>query len=666
MSSPSPSSSDPGLAALIEEGLSLHRAGRLEDASRRYERVLAVEPGNASALHLSGLVALQSGRAEDARALIERAIEARAGQASYHSNLGNALRALNRNDEARQAYQQALALEPDFVDALSNLGATLRQLGQLEEARAALQRALELRPDSVAVLNNLANVVDSLGDKGQAIDLWRRAVKLAPHHAEAWVNLGCALERSPERDGALAAAEEALDGALKANAKHPQAWLHLGHVRREQGRFEEALSAYRAACEFEPSSEHFNALGVALIDLERLDEARVALEQSREANPRSGTPLANLGTIELKRQRYEEALRLYRQAVEVEPRTHGAHNGIGVVRAIFGEFEQSVAALETELRNYPDHVEARMNRGIVLLTMGHFREGWSEYEYRLRRRAIHQAEGPRWRGEKFDEDALLVFPEQGAGDNIQFIRYLGVVRKRHPKGRIVFPVPDNLRALCGDYLSRLRVETPEGTEVQAHGFQISLMSLPALLGTTLTTIPRDVPYLVPPAASCRAWAERLKDLSGLKVGLCWGGNPDYPMDRERSVPLTLLAPLFELEGVAWVSLQKGRYADEAASLPKGALVDWTADLRDFSDTAALCAGLDLVLSVDTSVAHLAGAMGRPVWLMNRFNTDWRWLVGRSDSPWYPTMRIFRQPVRGEWEPLVREVAAELGGMAKRG
>ena len=664
MPSRSPSNSEPAAEAarLIDEGLALHRAGRLSEAAERYESVLAINAEHPAALHLQGVIALQSGAPQRALELIDRAIAADSGRGAYFNNRGNALRALDRHEDAVAAFRRALEIEPDLVDALNNLGATLRHLGKLEEAGETLEQALVRQPSNPGILNNLANVRDSLGEREEALRLWRRAVSIEPKHAESWRNMGRALQRDGDRDEAL----QCLRAAADADPRNADHWLQLGHVQRESGLLEEAFASYRTSCELSPASENLNALAVAFIDANRLDEAEEALNQARLKDRASGTPVANLGTVALKRGDYERALALYREAIAIDPKTHAGHNGQGVTLAILGEFKAALACFEEELRNYPNDAEARMNRGITLLTLGQFRDAWADYEHRLRRASITKASGPRWQGEALEDKTLLVFPEQGAGDNIQFIRYLNLVRARYPKARIVHPVQESLRRLFAGYLAGLNIEAPEGDEVEIHGYQISLMSLPSLFATTAATIPAQPSYLAVPAQMTEAWSKRLDSARGVKVGLAWGGNYDYAMDRERSVPFARLVPLLDTAGVAWVSLQKGQYAaDAAGEIDAGRIRGDVSEARDFFDTACLISALDLVISVDTSIAHLAGAMGKPVWLLNRANTDWRWLLARSDSPWYPSMTIFRQSRRGNWDDVVAAIARALAERVRK-
>ncbi len=345
-------------------------------------------------------------------------------------------------------------------------------------------------------------------------------------------------------------------------------------------------------------------------------------------------------------------------AANKNPDTPGACNGRGVALASLGRFAEAPPCFNEELRRHPGNAEAHMNLGMTLLALGRFEEAWPHYEYRSQRKGFAAASGPRWQGEDLGHDTLLVYPEQGAGDNIHFLRYLPLLRQRYPEARIAYPSPEALKRLFAHTLAAARIDVyASSDDVHTYGFQTALLSIPGVLETTLASIPADVPYLRVDPAWADKWSPHLEGIRLPKVGLAWAGNPGYSGDRDRSIGFDTIAALFNVPGICFVSLQRPAEGELPARHEK--LRYWMDEVADFADTAALIAQLDLVISVDTSVAHLAGAMGRPVWLLNRINTDWRWLLDREDSPWYPTMRIFRQPSPGDWNEVLRKVADAL-------
>lgn len=636
----------------LDEALAAHRAGRLPEAAALYERLLEKDAANPSVLHLLGVLRVQERKAELGAPLIERAIELRPDAAAYHSNLGNARRALGDNAGAMRAYRHALELDPQLLDALSNLGAALRERGELVEARAVLERAYALQPRHAAVLNNLAATLDGLGQNRDAVALFRCALALDPRFVDAAVNLARALAPSGGIDEAIAWLTLAVGHA----PEHVQAHMQLALALKEAGRAPDAVELLERFLARAPGNAViYTALGMALTDAGRLDEVEPAYRKAHELDPNDANAVANLGVLRVRQGRFAEALEYFERSAAMDPGHAGAHNGVGTALGGMGRYPEAAAAYRRALECDPRNRDAHLNLGLTLLTLGEFEEGWREYEARLEYK-IRSASGPRWRGEELGTLSLLVFPEQGAGDNIHFIRYFALLREEFPQAKLVFPAPDALRPLFKAYLERYRVEAPRSSEVvEVHGFQSALLSVPAVFGTDLDSIPAQVPYLFAPEVLRKVWARRLGQRQGLRVGVCWAGNPSYAGDAARSIALEKLSVIFDVPGVEFFNLQKG--ADLSAA--RGALVDHMEEAVDFAHTAALIEQLDLVISVDTSIAHLAGALAKPVWLLNRVATDWRWLLEREDSPWYPTMRIYRQSGLGEWGDVLERVRADL-------
>jgi hypothetical protein len=367
-----------------------------------------------------------------------------------------------------------------------------------------------------------------------------------------------------------------------------------------------------------------------------------------------------------------EAEGVLRAALEAQPGSPGVLNNLGIALFAQGRLSKAEASYREALGRRPDFADAHNNLGIVLLAAGRFEEGWEEHEWRWKAR--HMAGGargfsaPLWSGEVLGEGGvLLLHAEQGLGDTLQFCRYAPLAAAR---ARVVLEVQAPLARLLSS-LPGVSQVIARGEALPAFDAQAPLLSLPRAFGTTIETVPARVPYLAADPDQAAAWGRRLAALPGLKVGLCWAGEPraGFPelaaIDARRSISLAALAPLAKVAGVSFVSLQKGAPAAQAADPPPPmALFDYTAELADFADTAALVENLDLVISVDTSVAHLAGAMARPVWLLNRFDTCWRWLLDRQDSPWYPTLRLFRQTTPGDWTSVIADLRQALHTLAQ--
>ncbi len=358
----------------------------------------------------------------------------------------------------------------------------------------------------------------------------------------------------------------------------------------------------------------------------------------------------------------EEAITAYHQAIALDSDLAEVHCNLGNALKDQGRLEAATEAYRQAIALAPDLADAHLNLGMALLVQGNFHSGWAEYEWRWRCKDFpspkRDFKQPQWDGGPLEGRTLLLHAEQGAGDALQFLRYLPLVAQRG--GRIIIECHETLAGLLkGQRMDHSVVAMSElGPTFDLH---CPLLTLPHVFATDLASIPQDVPYLQADAAAAKVWNGRLAEHpDSVQVGLVWAGNPKHKNDRNRSVKLASLAPLADIPGVSFISLQKGAAATEAMSPPPGMkLSDWTGELEDFAHTAALIAALDLVITVDTSVAHLAGALGKPVWVFLPFAPDWRWLLGRSDSPWYPTMRLFRQPRPARWDPVITEVRYAL-------
>jgi Flp pilus assembly protein TadD len=503
------------------------------------------------------------------------------------------------------------------IDAHLQHGKRLHGSGRLAEAGQVYQQVLSAAPLHPEALDMMGVLVLQTGQPAQALEWVQRAIAIKAtvpdfhvHHAHALLALGLAAE-------AVNACRTAL-GLKRGNAEAQQA---LGHALTDTGDYEGALKAYQDAARLKPD----------LPDL-----------------------MNNLGTAQHHANRLEEAVRTLTRAHGREPNEPGILINLANSLKDVGRFEEADARLAAAFRLAPGDPRVRYNQALLWLVQGRFTEAWPGWEERFRVGAARNRglTKPVWRGEPLNGRTLLIHAEQGLGDTIQFCRY-----PFPTDGNVVLEVRPELTRLIASRKGAPRI-VAVGEALPQFDLTCALMGLPAIHATTAATIPSEVPYLWAPAAESEAWRARLAALPGRKVGLVWSGNPVYRSDRRRSIPPALLAALATVADISFVSLQKGIPHDARPSLP---MADWTGELNDVADTAALIMGLDLIISVDTMVAHLASSLGRPVWLLNRFDTDWRWMRDREDSPWYPTMRIIRQPVPGAWEPVIAMVADALTG-----
>jgi len=654
--------SDAVIAEAYQEGLSHHHAGRLAEAEACYRRALASNPAHAPALHLLGVVALQVGRHDIAVETIGKAIELQPLVADYHSNLGNALAALGRLGEAEGCFREALRLNPKAPVTQNNLGNVLRDQGRLAEAEASYRSALRLDAAYAAAHNNLGNTLRDLGRLDEAVAVCRTALGLQPDYAEAHNNLGNALNDQ----GETAEAEACFRAALHLKPDYAEGHNNLALVLRDGRRFAEAEACCRAALRIAPTyAEAHNNLGAVLRSLGRLDEALLCQETAIRLKPDFPLAYVDFGNVLQDIGQFEAAEASCRAALRLRLDYPEAQVSLGLALMALGRPAEAEGCYRAALDLKPVFPEARFNLSLLLLLAGRLDEGWREYEGRWEVRADgfiipRGFAQPRWGGEALGDRVLLVHAEQGYGDTLQFCRYLPAVAER---GRVVVEVPRALVRLVSA-LPGVQEVVASGDPLPAFDVYCPMLSLPAVFGTTLETIPAAVPYLAAEPASVAMWRERLAVLPGLRVGLVWAGDARRHLtgpptvDRRRSLMLEQLAPLVGIDGVSFVSLQKGEPAAQAR--PDGLVLhDWTNELGDFADTAGLVEALDLVISVDTAVAHLVGALGKPVWLLNRYDTCWRWLLNRDDSPWYPSLRQFRQTKPGEWGAVLDAVRTAL-------
>ncbi len=523
--------------------------------------------------------------------------------------------------------REVLEARPDHHAALHLLGVVMHRMGRKEAAVELIGKAVAVRPDYAEAHNGLGNVLAEMGRLGEAAAAYRMTVAIKPGYAEAHCNLGTTLSELGELDEAAAALEKAI--ALKPDLA--QAHNNLGIVLQQQEKFADAAASCRRAIAINPKlAEAHNNLGSALKELGRFDEAIAA----------------------------------HQHALDLKPEFAEAHTNLGNALKDQGRLAEAIAAHRKAIALKPAYAEAHFNLGMALLLFGQYEDGWNEYEWRLKTKSFASRRrdfpGPLWDGSDLEGKTILLHTEQGFGDAIQFARYVPIVAARGGRVLLECRRTRTLRNLLAG-IDGVAALLCDGQELPSFDFHCPVLSLPRVLGTSLETIPANVPYLKPDAGKLGAWRARLGgEKKGLKVGLVWAGRPTHKNDHNRSIELGALAPLLMIEGVDFFSLQKGpRATDIEAFGLSERIVDLDPHLTDFTDTAAAVSALDLVISVDTAAAHLAGALGRPVWTLLPFVADWRWMVARGDSPWYPSMRLFRQAKWGEWEPVIEQVREEL-------
>jgi tetratricopeptide (TPR) repeat protein len=531
--------------------------------------------------------------------------------------------------------------------------------GQVELAEACYRKILNVDPLSSEAKQMLRLLQGTTG-AGQVVGepvsaIFGEDAKTRHESAEDLQRLGEAQERA----GDLQAAAKFYQRALSLKPDSAELHCHLARALYQGGALQPAAELYRRALVLDPKKhEIYNDLGLVLTDLGNFAAALEVFRRSLINNPRSAKTIASLGRLFECKGDLISAAEAYRDAIKLEPRLPGAYVDLGFVLYGLGELAEAADCFARLRALEPDSAEATVNLGLIHLLQGDLAVGWAEYESRWKvgvgdERKLLQR---RWKGEPLGGERILLYAEQGLGDTMQFVRYVPLVAERG--GEVVLEVQPALHGLLAGTDGASRV-IRRGETLPEFTWQCPLMSLPLALGTKLETIPAGVPYIVADAVRVDTWRERLQK-NTRRVGLAWAGNPGHPRDRLRSIPLEQLVPLLNVAGTTFYSLQFGSGSEQMKQLrPGGQLVDLGDELQDFANVAAIVANLDLVISIDSAVAHLAGALGTPVWILLNKGCDWRWFLEREDSPWYPTARLFRQSNPGGWQEVVKRIEHEL-------
>ena len=609
----------------IADALVHHRAGRLAQAEVIYRQILQQHADHPDALHLLGVIALQSAQPQVAVELIGRSTQFAPTAASLN-NLGEAFRHLGRLNDAVASYQRSIQLMPQQLDAYSNLALALEAMGRHEECASALQQAAQFAgTDRLDVHDRLGAALLRAGDPFAAAAQHRKVIALAPNFAPAHANLGLALAKTNAHiDEVLAACRQALELAPDAAEAHGAMAVVLDRAARH----EDAITEFQRAAALNPRvPDYYGHRGTILENLGRLDEAIAIFQEGCRNCPRDARLFSNLSSL----------LRKVRQ------------------------YAESARAAETAIQLAPGYSEAHGNRALSLLALGDYERGFEEYEWRWRCENFttlpREFERPMWDGSDPGGRTILVHTEQGFGDTLQFIRYVPMLAAR---GATVYVECHHaLRKLIARVAGVSKV-IPTGLALPDFDLHAPLLSLPRAFGARLDNIPADVPYLTPEPPRVDLWRERLRaKTSGhaFKVGLVWAGNAKP--DAKRTVPAAQLSVLAGVPGVRFFGLQKRDAGTYSPPPPELELIDLDRELTEFNETAAAMVNLDLILTIDTAAAHLAGALGRPTWALIPISPDWRWLLDRADSPWYPTMRLFRQDREDDWTGALARVREEL-------
>jgi tetratricopeptide (TPR) repeat protein len=718
----------PGNAAAHSDlGIALARQKKLNQAEQSFREALRLQPDMSPAYNNLGLTLMWQNRLEEAITSIRRAIELTPTLADAHNNLGLALAARGQTTDAVECYRRALQFDPNHQNAQTNLNRALGQSaqrppgspwtsppsnadrqaeayneqavqyfheGRLQDAIAAFQQAIRVQPNHADAHGNLGNIYYYQGRHDEAVASYRRAIALNPTSGLFHSNLGNVLAEQKKFEEAETVCREAvrlqsadpgshnnLGNALKGQGKldeavasyhqalrlepnSPDTYYNLGLVLAEQNKHGDAVVSYREAIRLKPDYvDAIAALAAALVDQKQLDEGIAVARQALQLSPDCALARWALGVGHMEKDEPLMALGCFEEAARLKPDFVDAHWARGAALMAQNRARDAIPALDAALRLEPAHPNSHFGRGLAYLLLGDLGTGFSEYEWRSKCKEAGSGAipGPVWDGSPLGGRTILLHAEQGLGDTIHFVRYASLVKKRG--GTVIVQCQPALTRLLARAAGIDRI-IAQGSPLPDYDVHASLLSLPSILRTTSATVPADVPYVTADERLVERWRQELDALPGFRVGISWQGSREHERDRFRSIPLHEFAPLAEVEGVRFLSLQKGYGSDQLREIAgRFPVIDWTDRLDEaagpFMDTAALMKSLDLIITSDTANAHLAGALGVPVWVVLSFNPDWRWQLDREDSPWYPTMRLFRPRARTGWQEVIQRVASEL-------
>ncbi len=660
------------LAEMVARAKAHYAAGQMRDAERLCLNVLLKDASDFEAHLLLGAVYYAQGKPNEAVASFTQATQLRPDHAEAHSDLGAVLESRGVLDRAAVCFRRALELKPGLVEAHNGLGVVLAKSGKLDEAIASFQHACRLNPRAEDAAKNLRFTMalrerrlgSGLAEQGNldaALACYRRAIELDPNDAEAQNGLGAVLDRQGNQAAAIAYYRRATE--LKPD--FAVAHSNLGNLFWKKGDLDAAGECYRRSVELKPEdAEAQSGLGAVCEGLGNLDAAAACYRRALELRPNYAVAQSNLGGVFWKKGDIEAAADCYRRALELKPDFAEAHSNLGAMLERQGDPGQAIVCYRRAIEFMPEHVEAHFNLAHALLQTGHFAEGWLEYEWRWKQAGISEPAPvplrPRWTGSALAGRTILLRSEQGMGDHLHFVRYAELLKQRGAMVAVECPPPvASLLATCSGVDRVVAAGQPLGD----FDVYLPLLSVPRILETSLDNIPGEVPYLRPNAQLIEIWKEQLAGDGAFRIGIAWQGSATHKLNHIRSIPLAYFAGIVRMPGVRAYSLQMGPGREQLAAVAEHwPVIDLGDRLGDFENTAAIVQNLDLVITCDSAPAHLAGALGSRVWVALSFGPDWRWMLDRTDSPWYPTMRLFRQSQPGDWQGVFQRIETELAAL----
>lgn len=645
------------VASRLQQALAIHQQGRLAEAEGLYRDILQDQYDLFDGWHMLGVVKLQQGLFEEAVDLFETAVKLNNLSAPSYSNLGNALLQLQRPQEALQAYQNAVKVQPDYVTGHFNLGSLLSSLHRVEEALAAYDQAITLDPKHISALQNRGLIHLGRKDHLQAIADFNQILTANPGHVDSLLNRGLAYYEN----GQFIEAIQNYNDLLKIEPGNVDVHCYQGMAFYKLGMYEQAVTSYGNGLRINnDSTKALNNRGAALYRLGQYEAALSNYDRAILLQPDYAEAHSNRGALLHEMSRYQEALASHDQALVIDPQYATAHCNRGMLLLDMLRHDEAMESYDKALAIDPEYAEAHWNQSLCRLRMGDFEQGWEQYEWRWKVDSIarlkRQFSQPTWLGEgSISGKTILLHADQGLGDTIQFCRYAQLLANQNATVLLEVPLP--LKSLLNG-LSGVQQVIGAGEALPEFDMHCPIMSLPFACKALAESIPSAIPYISAQQEYIEKWASRLESKQGLRIGIVWAGSSAHANDRKRSIALEKLQPLLALDH-QFFSLQKELRPTDQEFLQRSGIIHLGEELQDFSDTAAVMELLDLVISVDTAVVHLAGAMGKLVWIMLPYSPDWRWPVDSDTSLWYPTATLLRQPDAGDWDGVVNAMTAAL-------
>ena len=648
------------IGPLINKGLALHQQGKFKEAQTIYEQVLAIQANHFDTLKLLGVLFVQTKQFTKAVDFFTKALQINSNNPACYSNLGVALKELKLLEKALFNYEKAINIKPDFAEAYSNRGVVLQELGRLDEALASCEKAIYIKSDYADAYYNHGLILYELMRLEEALVSYDTAINIKLDYVDAYFNRGNVLQK-------LGRIEEALvsyDQVISLKSDYVEAYTNRGIILQELGRIEEALLSYDQAISFKPDyADAYSNRGNVLQELGRIEEALLSYDQAISVKSDYADAYSNRGNALQKLGRIKEALFSYDQALSFRPDYAEAYSNRGVALQDLGRVEEALFNYKQSISFKPDYAESHWNLSLCNLLVGNFKDGLQGYEWRWKRLDIIKTTGvrsfekPLWLGrESLKDKTILLYAEQGFGDTIQYIRYVTLVAQLGAK--VILEVQHPLVNLLKNIEGVSQIFAQRDT-LPVFDFQCPLSSLPLAFKTELHTIPSVSHHITSCREKVAKWQTKLGEKANSRVGLVWTGSTGHKKDYNRSITLAKLISHLP-SNFDYVCLQKEIRDIDKELLAKHNEIKYFSNLlEDFTDTAALCELMDVVISVDTSVAHLAGTLGKPTWVLLSFSPDWRWLLDRDDSPWYPSVKLYRQENIGNWDGVLEKVKLDL-------